>query len=298
MVEDKLKLGIIGISEGNGHPYSWASIFNGYEKNLMLDCGFPAIPEYLLKQNFPEDCIKNAEVTHIWTQDIAISKKIASTCRIKYIVEDYCDMLGYVDAILLARDDAENHLIHSLPFLKAGLPIYIDKPFAHTVKEAKTIFSYQTYPGQIFTCSALLFAKEFFLNKKDRDFIGKIKFIEGYSPKSWDKYSVHLIDPALNLIKDRGEIIAFRKFNTAKENRLVVTFKNDVEIAISTLGNSKSPIMLRVFGEKNSILLEFKDSFSAFKKALEIFVKTVRSKKPYIMPLNVMKVVELIELGK
>ena len=24
-----LKLGIIGLSEGNGHPYSWSAIFNG-----------------------------------------------------------------------------------------------------------------------------------------------------------------------------------------------------------------------------------------------------------------------------
>ena len=30
-----LKLGVIGLSEGNGHPYSWSAIFNGYDSVEM-----------------------------------------------------------------------------------------------------------------------------------------------------------------------------------------------------------------------------------------------------------------------
>ena len=43
----ELKIGIIGSSDGNGHPYSWSAIFNGYNKKIMEDCEFPAIPNYL-----------------------------------------------------------------------------------------------------------------------------------------------------------------------------------------------------------------------------------------------------------
>jgi len=28
----KIKLAMIGTVEGNGHPYSWSAIFNGYDK--------------------------------------------------------------------------------------------------------------------------------------------------------------------------------------------------------------------------------------------------------------------------
>ena len=71
-----IKLGLIGISKGNGHPYSWAAIINGYEEKLMLDCGFPVIPDYLSKHKFPEESIKTMTVSHIWTQDINISQHI------------------------------------------------------------------------------------------------------------------------------------------------------------------------------------------------------------------------------
>jgi len=64
-----LRLGVIGLSPGNGHPYSWSAIFNGYNLQAMEECGFPVIPRYLEKQNFPDDGIQSAKVTHIWTQD-------------------------------------------------------------------------------------------------------------------------------------------------------------------------------------------------------------------------------------
>ena len=36
----KLSLGLIGVSEGNGHPYSWSAIFNGYDKKKWKNVDF------------------------------------------------------------------------------------------------------------------------------------------------------------------------------------------------------------------------------------------------------------------
>ena len=135
----ELKLGIIGLSAGNGHPYSWSAIFNGYDPSVMADCGFPVIPEYLSHQKFPDDCIPNAHVTHIWTQETEISRHVAAASNIPNVVGRAGDMIGQVDAILLARDDPENHYEMAKPFIEAGLPIYIDKPLAVSREEAERI---------------------------------------------------------------------------------------------------------------------------------------------------------------
>ena len=63
----------------------------------------------------------NVEVSHVWTQDPVISRKIARSALIPNIVEMPEKMIGEVDGILLARDDAENHLKIAAPFLKAGI---------------------------------------------------------------------------------------------------------------------------------------------------------------------------------
>ena len=49
-----IRIGIIGLSPGNGHPYSWAAICNGYNTEAMSNCPFPIIPEYLAKETWPD----------------------------------------------------------------------------------------------------------------------------------------------------------------------------------------------------------------------------------------------------
>lgn len=181
---NKLRLGIIGGSDGNGHPYSWAAIFNGYDKIEMEACEFPVIPKYLQMQDFPNDFLSSARVTHIWTQSTALSRKIAKTSLIESVVDNFDEMIGVVDAILLARDDAENHLAYAAPFLRAGLPIYIDKPMALSVEVCKHLLDLQIYEHQIFSCSALRYAKEFDLTQDELEKLGPIIEIQASSQKA------------------------------------------------------------------------------------------------------------------
>ena len=32
---NNIRLGVIGMTEGNGHPYSWSAILNGYDRERM-----------------------------------------------------------------------------------------------------------------------------------------------------------------------------------------------------------------------------------------------------------------------
>ena len=44
---NNIKLAMVGMVEGNGHPYSWTAIINGqYNAEVMADCGYPVIPHY------------------------------------------------------------------------------------------------------------------------------------------------------------------------------------------------------------------------------------------------------------
>ncbi|MEI2419207.1 Gfo/Idh/MocA family oxidoreductase, partial [Arthrospira platensis SPKY2] len=125
-------------------------------------------------------------MTCIWTQDKDLSKHIAETCYIDTVVINPEEMIGKIDGLLLARDDAENHYTMSKPFIEAGLPIYIDKPLAFSVNEAQKILDIQVYQGQIFTCSALKYAKELEIDSLD---LNNISLIKGQVPKDWDKYA-------------------------------------------------------------------------------------------------------------
>jgi hypothetical protein len=292
-----LRLGIIGISDGNGHPYSWSAIFNGYNSFEMEGCGFPSIPRYLERQNFPCDTIDEAVVTHIYTQDHKLSRHIALSCNIKYIVDNPIDMIGQVDGILLARDDSENHIHFAKPFLMAGVPIYIDKPFALSVKIANQMLGMQQYPGQIFSCSALRYAKEFDTSLIAQMKLGDIRAIHGFSPKSWDKYSIHVIEPILNLIPNRGFIKKSISFGSHDRRSLLVAFSSGVDIQIHTQSDGISPIGLRIFGSEAWVDVNFVDVFTAFREALYQFTQGIIMKDVRSPPEDLLSIVEIIELG-
>ena len=300
-----LKLGIIGLSEGNGHPYSWSAIFNGYDPETMELCGFPVIPRYLEQQAWPASRIKGAEVVAVWTQSEDLSRKVAKATRIKEIVSAPEDMIGKVDGILLARDDAENHLKFAEPFLRAGLPVYIDKPIALSLAALASLFELEQYPGQIFTCSALRYSSELMLSSEaDREALGQIKQIVAFTPKSWDKYAVHIIEPVLKMLPEGDAPVHFvtntdqRQSASDSSGTLVVLWNSGIQTAFFATGNAATSLSIRIMGTKGWKELNFTDSFSPFKAALEAFVGGIRQGKvasPYEFNS---KVIELLERGR
>lgn len=297
----KLKLGIIGSSEGNGHPFSWSAIFNGYNPEAMEGCGFPVIPRYLEQQIWPDSRIPNAEVVSVWTQDSELSERISKASLIKNVVEKPEDMLGNIDALLLARDDAENHLKFAAPFLEAGIPIYIDKPIALSIQDLEQLYSLEKYPGQIFTCSALRFSHELKLTDSDRTQLGRICQIIACTPKSWNKYAVHIIEPVLCMLPDGDCPRSYTRVSddsSSLATTLSVNWSSGTRTTFFSTGEGVSPISIRLIGTKGWKDMIFSNTFSAFKSALECFVRgihrgTVESPRAFNTQM-----VQILERGK
>ena len=298
MTSEMLRLGLIGMSPGNGHPYSWSAICNGYKHDIMEDCGFPVIPRYLEKQIYPDDFIDDVQVTHVWTQERELSKHIAKASKIPYVVDQVEDLIGSVDAILLARDDAENHLHYARPFLEAGLPIYIDKPLALSLERANELLDLECYRGQIFSCSALSYSDELVPQSTDLLNIGKIKSIVGFTPKDWDKYAVHVIEPMLCLLPADDIVVQSYRWQADGRTIFHAQFSSGVDVQVGVYADSSVPIMLKVIGAEGCIDIEFKDTFKYFKRALMDFVLSARERKPRISDSRMLRVVSMIEKGR
>ncbi len=293
-----IRLGLIGMSPGNGHPYSWGAIFNGYDPVQMEDCGFPVIPRYLEEQSFPDIAIKGANVTHVWAQERGISDHISKSALIPNVVDDFSAMIGHIDGLLLARDDAETHAHFAAPFLDAGIPVYIDKPLALSVDEAQRMIDRQRFPGQIFSCSALKYANELTLSEEDFTRLGRIRYVTATVPKDWDKYAIHAIDPILKLVGDRGELVGTHASNDGGFSCLSATYRDDFHLRITAFGKIPAPISIKVFGELNWKELVFRDSFHSFKCALEDFVEGIRNHDVRTSPETMLNAIRLVEAGR
>lgn len=295
-----LRFGVIGLSAGNGHPYSWSAVFNGYDHAEMLGCGFPMIPQYLALQEWPKVKISGARVTCVWTQSTQVSEKIARAAYIDHIVSCPTEMIGQVDGVLLARDDAENHLSFAAPFLDAGLPVYIDKPLALSMTDLENIYSHEQYAGQIFSCSALKFAQEFRLSDSELENIGQIHEIHAITPKSWDKYAIHIIEPVLGIVGLEDRVEAISRFSVRGTGAgLRVAWESGATTLFSALGDdTKGPIAIRVMGDRGWKDLIFKDSFSCFKLALENFVAGINGSEIRTPRASIEAAIKLVAAGR
>jgi hypothetical protein len=292
-----IKLGLIGLSDGNGHPFSWSAIINGYDKNYLDLCPFEIIRDYLSKRKEKTKFINSAEVTHVWTQSEKISESIAKVSRIKNIEKDYKNMIGKVDAVLLARDDFENHFEMSKPFIEKKIPIYIDKPLAISIIEAEKFFKIEKWEGQIFTCSSLKYAEE--LNpKKKLARIGKLRKIIGIAPKSWFKYSVHIIEPVIYRLETEKVIEKMKVCDQRLRKSVTVFWKNGLETEFITTGNQNDQISLTYFGSNGNFSLFFSNPFDCFKKSLEEFCKCVQKKTRMFRLEELFQIIRIIETVK
>jgi hypothetical protein len=66
------------MTEGNGHPYSWSAMFNGFNPERMKNCPFPVIPAYLNKQPKSTLGISAAHITHIHCDNRTDAEDIAA----------------------------------------------------------------------------------------------------------------------------------------------------------------------------------------------------------------------------
>ena len=288
------------MSPGNGHPYSWSAICNGYDPEAMADCGFPIISQYLAERSWPEDQLPGAQVTHVWTQDPVESRKIARAARIGTVVDCPEDMLGEIDALLLARDDAQNHLRFASPFLQAGLPVYIDKPIALSEAGYETLYAQQQRPGQIFSCSALRFASELKLNHETAERIGPIRLVQGMTPKYWQTYAVHLIDPVLAMLGHEASPQRLFAGPIGVDGRMLALRWPDggPDVHLMASGSAiPSPLSLRVVGDNGEVTLAFRDSFSAFRAALAEFVAGVEEGHSRLSDAFNRRAVQIIQMG-
>jgi predicted dehydrogenase len=270
-----IKIGIIGMSPGNAHPYSWSSIINGaFDAGEINRIGYPAVANYL-EANKDTLGIPSAKVTCVWTQERKISESIAMSSKIPQVADSLEDMIPMVDAVLLSRDDPENHVTMAKPFLDAGVPIFIDKPLAIT-KEELNFFANESAKGRlIMSCSSMRYANEARIVKQEIKSLGKLELATAVGKKDWIKYGVHILEGLFSLLDD--PLPATVKSIGKKDKEIVhIKFEDGFQATVHLFMDIVGTFQISLFGQEDWRLIEFKNSYSMFRDNIIEFIRSVK----------------------
>jgi len=263
------------MSPGNAHPYSWSAIINGrYDAEEITKTGYPGISAYL---NANKDTLglDSARVTCVWTQDRKISESIAGSAGIETIVKTPEDMAGMVDAVLLSRDDPENHVEMARPFIDAGIPVFIDKPVAIT-HEDLAWFSGENAKGKlIMSCSSMRYSNECRSAKTEAESLGRIELVTAIGKKDWIRYGVHLLE-AIAAFLDDPVPVRVKNAGSPEKDVVCIEYDNGIRVVVSIFMDISSVFQITVFGRKGWRLIDIRNSYSMFRDNIIEFIRSVQ----------------------
>lgn len=119
-------------------------------------------------------------------------------------VDDSSSLIGSVDALIVTNRDGAQHAQHAVPFLAAGLPVWVDKPLACSTDDARKIIAEATRTGAPLTSySPLRWAPVVDELLVTRDEIGELQALTVIGPADPDSeyggiffYGIHCADVA------------------------------------------------------------------------------------------------------
>jgi len=274
----EIRLAMLGKVEGNGHPYSWSAMFNGYAPDAMAASPYahPMIAEYLDKQ--PKDTLQipNTKVTHVWSADRKYAEDIAKCALIPNIVDKAEDVIGKVDAVIVPTDKGFEHVERCRPFVEAGIPVFVDKPLVDNAVDL-AVFSKWVKEGRpIMSSSCMRYAKEFAPYRISSYDLGELRFVNITTPLAWEKYGIHALE-GMYPILGPGFISAR---NTGTSDRNVVHLKHEKGVDVVVVANQEMTYhamgLMTLIGTKEYAQVNFKDTFYAFQTQLKAFIQYLR----------------------
>ena len=253
-----MRIGIIGAE--NSHTIGYGKIFN-------------------VEKRFP-----GLEIRYVWGETEEFARTAMREGNIPEMVSDPLSMMGKIDALIVDHRHAKYHLKAAEPFVKEGIPTFIDKPFCYRVAEGKEFLSMARKIGTPITSYSSQAQSASTYDIRDQiTTMGEITHIVNTGPADLESvyggiffYGIHLVQP------------------------LMVIFGEDIrKVRVSRVGKSATASM--AFGNEKLATLVFRNLSSGFQTYVETkdgFVE-LKSRVAETNPgKNYVDMVEMFRTGK
>lgn len=260
-----IKIG--GVSIDVSHPMGFAEELEKYCMDMRY--------EYICKESFRED-----DEADWFVQRFGLQEKVDT-------VED---MVEKVDVGFIQSCNWEKHLTQAMPFIKAGKPVFIDKPIVGSVEDAKELQKLVENGAKILGSSSARHAEEIQKFKaipvEER---GEIVSIFGTCGVDEFNYSVHITEIFSELAGAKAIASTFCGCGKASDGHRVETynieFENGIMATYHTYIGGWRPFHLTILTTKGSYQIAI-DSSKIYVSLLREIYRQLRYDKSNLADID------------
>ena len=143
-----------------------------------------------------------------------------------YIANDPHEFLGKVDAVVCTARHGDNHYECAMPYIKAGIPCFIDKPFTVEVKKGEEMIAEAKRSGALLCGGSVL------------KFMPGLNEIGNYIKEKGNITAGNITAP-MNLFNEHG---GFFFYTQHLVEMMLVAFGEDVKSVFATINKEKSNV--------------------------------------------------------
>ena len=270
-----MKIGIIGAE--NSHTKAIATIIN------------------------VEKRIKGCSVDYLWGETDEFAKDAAKAGQIPNIVKHPREMLGKVDAVMCDHRHPKYHLKSVWPFVEAGIPAFVDKPFCYRAAEGKEFLDMAKKKGTPVTSfSVLPHYGSFKRFKKRVGELGAILSATSFGPadlkSKWGGiffYGIHQVDIMLHAFGYDVKAVLVTKSGQNATGQLI--YPNGLIATMALIKEGCPGFGISAVGTQGAVSMPIKGDKSPYLNGVKTFTTMFKTGKEPLTYEQMLRPVQVLE---
>lgn len=227
---------------------------------------------------------EEAHCVALYGTDPARNAEVAEKGKIPFIAPTVEEMLKHVDAAMVVWRHGDLHAAHALPFLRAGKPVFVDKPFAIKVEDCQAMLDAAEKSKALLTSySTTRFTKAIRSLQGRAAEYGDLRMGQVSGPADLESeyggvffYANHAIEMMFALFGHGAEAIYAREGQGNVTS--VVRWPDGKVVNLNLMKSAKATYSATLHGT-NGWISEKIDITGSYEDGLEQFVKMIRTGK-------------------
>jgi len=280
-----LKLGLVG-GVDIFHGIAFSALLNEKDEDAWKAAGYwdPGVPP-----------IQNASITAIWEPEIEVAERRAEMISgVELVAEDMGDMIGKVDAVIVADDLTQQHQKRVPLFLEAGVPTFCDKPLSRDPVEAAEIVALAREKGTKFmSASALRYARELEEAQEQLAAIGPIRTAYAHGPNELIFYGIHPCELGHTVLGPGAESVVH--VGDAEGHNIVrVRWSDGRTLVLQVFEDIAGGFQAMFHGEKGHCTVEVADAAAFYGNMLRAFIDLVETGNETVPPESTLEIIRIL----